>query len=136
GARLALLLQLHHRVHVLGVERQVPRLPVELGARQLRGRDALVAVLELELLHQGLELVADDRPVREPERQALADELVDRDVVELATELLVVALERLAVRLDVRLELLLRLERPRVDRSEEPTSELQSRENLVCRLLL
>jgi len=82
---------------------------------EVGGGHALVAVLELELPRQLLELVADDRAVRQPQRQALADVVVDDEDVELPAELLVVARLRLPPRLDVRLELLLGGEGPRVD---------------------
>ena len=91
------------------------RLVVEVGLGELRRGHAVVAGLELQLLHELLDLLPHDGAVRQPEREALADLVVDVEEIELAAELLVVALERFLVRLDVRLELVLRLEGPGVD---------------------
>src|SRR5690606_40058501 len=64
----------------------------------------------------------------DPERQALGMSIADQQVVEIAK----------AISLDARV---LIMDEPTAalsgaERSEEHTSELQSRENLVCRLLL
>src|SRR6185503_10452595 len=69
AVRLAPFEDLHERIHVRRVVRQVPGPVIEVDLREMRRRDAVVARLELELLHELLELLANDESVREPERK-------------------------------------------------------------------
>lgn len=63
---------------------------IELGPRQMRRSDALEAGSELELFRKLLELVADRRSVRQPQRQPLADRRVDGEQAQLPAELAMV----------------------------------------------
>ena len=70
---------LHGRIHVVLVVGQMAGAGVEIRLRDVRRRDALVAGLELELHGELLQLVADDRAIREPQRQSAADVVVDHE---------------------------------------------------------
>ena len=58
------------RVKILPVIGKVPRDVVDLAASNVRSDDPLVTALPLCLLRPFLKFLADDRPFRQPERQA------------------------------------------------------------------
>ena len=106
---------LHRRVHALLVVREVARLREQIALGDVRRGDALVAGLELQLHRELLQLVADHRAGRQPQRQAAPDVVVQHEQVEFAPELLVVALLGELVGRDGGIEFGLAGERPSVD---------------------
>ena len=110
-----LLGHLHRRVHALLVVRQVAGLREQFALGDVRRGDALVAGLELQLHGELLQLVADHRAGRQPQRQPAPDVVVQHEQVQLPAELLVIPLLRKLVSAHCGVEVGLVLERPRVD---------------------
>jgi hypothetical protein len=91
---------------------------VELELADVGREDLRIALLAQLLADEGLQLLADDGPVRGPEDQALAHVLVDDEELQVLPELAVVAELGLLGLLEVLGELLLRRERGPVDALE------------------
>ena len=91
------------------------RLREQIALGDVRRGDALVAGLELQLHRELLQLVADHRAGRQPQRQAAPHLVVQHEQVEFAPELLVVALLGELVGRDGGIEFGLAGESPSVD---------------------
>src|SRR5688500_6384858 len=104
-------------VHVVAVVVVVPRDAEEVRVEDLRGDDLVVAAARVLRPEVGKESVVESRPLREEERRR-GRELVERDEVELATVLSVVARLRVLQSLEVGVELFLREKRGPVDALE------------------
>ena len=76
----------HRGVHVLPVRLEMPARLVDLLGRNMRRVDDLVAALELLLLLELLDLVADHRAARMPKDQAWPDLIIDREEIEVAAQ--------------------------------------------------
>ena len=90
-------------------------LPVQINLCQGGRGDPLIAVGELEILGVALELIADDRALGQPQREAFPNGLINVVDVELAAQLFMIPGERFFVGVHVGVELFLRLEGPGVD---------------------
>ncbi|CAM5594121.1 hypothetical protein STENM223S_02733 [Streptomyces tendae] len=101
------LVELHGRVHAVGVPVQVARGLEELPLRRVRGVDELVALLLVAAPRVVLHHPADDAALGVEDGEAGADLLRDGEQVQLAAELAVVALLGLGEELQVRLQLVL-----------------------------
>ncbi|MEY9489802.1 hypothetical protein RKD26_005596 [Streptomyces calvus] len=101
------LVELHGRVHAVGVPVQVARGLEELPLRRVRGVDELVALLLVAAARVVLHDPADDAALGVEDGEAGADLLRDGEQVQLAAELAVVALLGLGEELQVRLQLVL-----------------------------
>ena len=87
---LAAFQHLHGRVHVVRVVGQVAGLAVQRLLGQVRGGHPLVAGLEFQFPGQLLQFVPKHGAVRQPERQAPADVVVDGENAQGAAQLLVI----------------------------------------------
>ena len=116
--RLEVVLRLavdHRRIHHVAVVFEVAGALEEFGAGQVPRPHLGVAALQLEFADQPLHLVADNRAVRQQQRDARADLFGESEQAELAPQPSVIALLRLLQPLKVRVELLLAGEQRAVD---------------------
>ncbi len=97
----------HRGVLTLLVVGEVAAGPVEIELADVRREDLVVSLLPQFLADEVLELLADDRAVRGPEHEALADLFIDVEQAELLAEDPMVPLLRLFEQLQVLLQLLL-----------------------------
>ena len=109
------ILEFHRWEHALGIVGEMAGSLVHAFPRQVRRTHALVACLELRLLGQFLQFLDQHRALGQPERQAGADVVVEREQLHLAADLAVVPLARLLLRHEPLVELRLVRKRGAVD---------------------
>ena len=90
----------------------------QLAAREVRRHDGVVPAFEMQVAHVVLELLAEDPALGMPDGQTRAELLGEREQVELAAELAMVALLGLLQAVQVRAQLLRRGPRRAVDPGE------------------
>src|SRR5437867_4101314 len=91
---------------------------VELELADVRREDLRVTLLAEFAADEVLQLLADDRAVRRPENEALANIFVDDEELQIATEFAVIASLRLFEALEVLREFFFRRKRGAVDALE------------------
>ena len=85
----------HGRIHDVGVVLQVARSPEQLSPSNVSGPDFLVAACLLEFANQPLHLLPDDRPVRQQQGNACANQFREREQLEIAAQAAMIAALRL-----------------------------------------